>query len=81
MYCCVTVPSKSTVIRKQKTLKKIVFVGVLNLKDDNYRIRNYWSEERIRGSGSVPKYHGCTTPVATSYHHIHQYLVSQHLIF
>ncbi len=41
----------------------MVFVGVLKVKDENsrIRIRIYWSEAQIRGSGPVPKFHGSTT--------------------
>jgi hypothetical protein len=33
----------------------------LKVKNENSRIRIYWSEAWIRGSGSIPKYHGSTT--------------------
>jgi hypothetical protein len=49
----------------RKTRKKIVFVGVLKVNDENSRIRIHWSEARIRGSGSVPKCHGSTTLLKT----------------
>jgi hypothetical protein len=38
-----------------------VIVGVLKVKDENSRIRIYWSEAQISGSGSVPKCHESTT--------------------
>jgi hypothetical protein len=47
----------------QKVLisKKIFFVDVLKVTDENSRILIYWSEVWIRGSGSVPKFHGSAT--------------------
>ncbi len=61
----VNVPSKSN---KQKKLLKTFFVDILSATDEKSkirirsRIRIRKSVERIRGSGSVPKYHGSTTP-------------------
>jgi hypothetical protein len=37
----------------RKTKKKICFFGVLNVKDENSRIRIHWSEVRIRIHGST----------------------------
>jgi hypothetical protein len=43
--------------------KNLFFVGVLKVNDENsrIRIRIYYSEAWIRGSGSTPKCHGSGT--------------------
>ncbi len=55
----VNVPSKSN---KQKNSEKtkLFFVGILSATDEK-RVRIRKSEERVHGSGSVPKYQGYTT--------------------
>ncbi len=50
------VPSKS---KKLKTLKH--FFDVLKVTDENSWIRIHKSDVWIRGSGSVPKFHGSAT--------------------
>jgi hypothetical protein len=59
-------------VRCRKTWgKKLFFIGVLKLKDENSRIQSRirinWSEARILGygSGSVPQCHGSTTLALT----------------
>ncbi len=58
----VNAPSKSN--KQKKVLnKRLVFVGILKVIEENSRIRIHWSEAWIRGSrsGSTPKCHGSAT--------------------
>ncbi len=77
-YCLVTslwlflidenVPSKSN---KRQNLEQNFFVDVLNVTDESNRIRIsiriwiHYSEVWIRGSGSVPKFHGSARLLGT----------------